>query len=145
MTNEAAGKVTVVGLDKLLTKLGSNIPTHAKERLYKKGGEEGKSNLSPRLPRRTGASASKLSLTISSEVARISVPAVPFRFLEGGTQVHAGEGPRLHRKRTAKAWKAGNYRITPRRFMAQTRAWIKRQLPGWINAEEKAIESEWNS
>lgn len=149
MTNEAAGKVTIVGLDKLLTKLNSKIPQHAKQRLYKKGGEEGKARLSPLLPRRTGTSASHLSLSISSEAVRLSVPAFPLRFLEFGTVTHTGEGQRLHRRRAARVTKEivgrQGWRIKPRKFMANTRVWIKRQLPRWISAEEKNIESEWSS
>lgn len=145
MTNEAAGKVTVVGLDKLLRKLDSKIPEHAKQRLYKKAGIEGQTHLAPTLPRHTGASASALSLSVSTESARISLPAKPLRFIEFGTQLTHGPGTRLHKRRTAAQWRGGTYRIAPRKFMAATRAWIKRQFPGWISVEEKAIESEWNS
>lgn len=139
-----AWQVKTVGLDSLLKKLDAGeIITPEKTRILKEAADETKRSLGPTLPRRTGASASKLSATASPLRASVSIPRYPYVFLEAGSQYHQGAGPRVHRAKTAAQRKAGRYRISPRRFLSRERSKVRKRLITLIAEMKHRIEKRW--
>jgi hypothetical protein len=142
----AAWQVKTVGLDSLLKKLDvENTVTPEKTRILKEAADETKRSLAPTLPRRTGASASKLHAEATPLRAFVGVPRYPFVFLEAGSQYHEGAGPRAHRAKTAAQRRSGRYRITPRRFLSKERTKVRRRLIELIARMKQRVEKRWAS
>lgn len=138
-------EVRVIGLDKLLKKLNADTLTKpAQQYVITESVKFGKDFLIGRVPKRTGESASHLATSIAAEAGSISLPAKPLRFLEYGTQLHTGAGPRSHRRRTAAQWKTGTWRIKPMRFMRATYSATRKNLLVIIPKAEAKIVAEWN-
>lgn len=141
----AAWQVKSVGLDRLLKKLdATEIVEPEKTRILKEAADETKASLAPTLPRRTGASASKISATATPLKASVSIPRYPFVFLEAGSQYHQGEGARPHTRKTAAQFKSGKYRITPRRFLAKERTKVRQRLIVLIQVMKVRVEKRWS-
>lgn len=139
-----AWQVKTVGLDRLLKKLDAEeIVTPEKTRILKEAADETKTSLAPTLPRRTGASAAQLTATATPLSASVSVPRYPFVFLEAGSQYHEGAGERPHTRKTAAQFRAGRYRITPRRFLAKERTKVRKRLVSLIESMKAGVEKRW--
>lgn len=117
----------------------------SKVNLLRSAAQQGADHLRPIVPRLTGASAGKVDYRVSAQTAKITAPSFPLIFLEGGSQYHEGEGKRAHTKKTKAQFRAGRFRIKPRRFLSKTRTWVRQQLANvLIPAEQRRIESEWS-
>lgn len=140
----SSATVKTVGFDRLLKKLDAEtIVEPEKTRILKEAAEETKASLGPTLPRRTGASASKISAQASPLKASVTVPRHPFIFLEAGSQYHQGAGARPHVRKTAAQFKAGKYRIAPRRFLAKERTKVRKRLVDLIGRMKDRVEKRW--
>lgn len=139
-------KIKTVGLDSLLKKLDvTDLVEPEKTRILKEAADETKRSLAPTLPRRTGASASKIAAHASPLAASVTVPRYPYVFLEAGSQYHEGPGPRVHRARTAAQRRAGRYRISPRRFMSKERTKVRHRLIDLVARMKQRVEKRWES
>lgn len=136
----------VVGLDKLAKKLAVEISGKDEQQLVKTAGEQTKTSYGPTLPRATGASASKLSLSVTETSAKVSVPRHPFVFLEKGSQyphVLNSRGNRSHRAKKAAQWKTGTYRIKARRFQSKERSKVRKRLIALLTKLKADKEKRW--
>lgn len=139
----SSATVKVVGLDKLLKKLDVTLVEKDLEDVLKDGTKETKDSLNPTLPRRTGMSASKIDMEVKKTSGAVKIPRYPFIFLEGGSQYNDSGGTRVHRRKTSKQWKAGRYRILPRRFLARERRKVPPRLKVLVAEKGKRIERRW--
>lgn len=116
--------VKAVGLPQLLRKLDAEHLTEPERRgIIQEAGRFGRSNLEPRIPRDSGASASTLYATYTDAGARVAVDAFPLKFLEFGT-VH----------------------IRRRRFMALTISRIRKHMREQLIPKAVAgIERRWRA
>lgn len=144
-------RVRVQGLPKLLKKLNAEHLTEPERKeIIHEAGRFAHDFIGPLIPRAaehhgpSAALASTLAARYGDWGARVAVDAFPGAFLEFGTQVSSG--PRDRRRRTAAAWRAGTYRISPRRFMSKTigrtRALMREQL---IPKAVANIERRWRA
>lgn len=153
-----AGDVKLLGFDKLRKKLDpENLLEPELARILKEEGQATVGSLGPTLPKGKHNSASKLAVTTTPVMARVTLPRVPFVFLEAGTQYpHAGAGAfvttngvttfkRSHKRRTAKQWKQGTYRIQPRRFLRNEYRRIRARMKQRVQVTLKQrIERKWS-
>jgi hypothetical protein len=139
-----AWQVKTVGLDRILKKLDAEeMVTPEKTRILREAADETKRSLGPTLPRRTGASASKLTSHATPLAASVSIPRYPFVFLEAGSQYHEGPSPRVRRAKTAAQRRGGRYRITPRRFLTKERSKVRKRLVDLVDRMKQRVEKRW--
>lgn len=109
------GSATVkhVGLNPILRKLGEGgrITDNEKTTIMREAAVLTATSLRPTVPRLTGASVSKMAVVASPNRAKVTLPALPLRFVDLGTK-----------RRT------GGWRIRPRRFMAKERRKVPPRL-----------------
>lgn len=153
-----ASDVKLLGFDKLRKKLDpQNLLEPEMEAILREEGKATVSSLGPTLPKGPKNSASQLAVTSTPIMARVTLPRVPFVFLEAGTQYpHAGAGAfitqngatsfkRSHKRRTAAQWKRGTYRIQPRRFLRNEYKRIRARMKQRVQTTLKArIEKRWS-
>ena len=136
--------VKVVGLNALLKKLdATQLIEPEKTALLKEAADQTKESLRPTVPRATGASVSKLAAVATPAMAKVTLPRYPLIFLEAGSQYNDTGAARVHKRKTAAQWKAGRYRITPRRFLTKERTRVRKRLIDLIGKMKQRVEKRW--
>lgn len=155
-----AGDVKVIGLDKLRKKLDpQNLLEPELERIIKEEGQATVSSLGPTLPKGPKNSAAQLRVTTTPIMAVVSLPRVPFIFLEAGS-LYPKVGvtgasvsvngvttyKRSHRRLTAAKRRQGTYRIQPRRFLRTEYRKIRQRMKQRVEVTLKSrLEKAWSA
>lgn len=117
----ASATVKVVGLNPILRKLGEGdkVTDQEKASIMREAAVATATSLRPTVPRLTGASVSRMNVVANDNRAKVTLPAIPLRFVDLGT------------KRAT-----GGVRIRARRFMAKERRKVPPRLRAGV---EKAV------
>ena len=135
--------VSITYLDKLLDKLDAQkLVTPVRQDIVGKSIAAAHASLRDNLPRGPRGDASKLTATVSPMTAKVSVPRVPFVYLEAGSQYPraAGAPKRVHRAGV----KRGPLRIKARHFMSKARKVARTTIAQEIAAAKALIERRWS-
>lgn len=124
----ASATVKLVGLAPVLRKLGEGTKVTDDERaeILKKAAIETATHLRPTVPRHSGASVAKMQVVARPFSSKVTMPAIPLRFVDLGT------------KR-----KNGGVRIRPRRFMAKEKRQVPPRLRGLVERSKESILNWW--
>jgi len=143
----SSATVKVVGFDAILRKLDATIVEPEKEHILREAALQTMASLKPTLPRLTGASVARVRAAVNPNQAAVLLPRYPYIFLEAGSQyphVLNAKGNRIHRRKTAAQWRAGTYRIRPRRFLRNERTKTRRRLVDLVQKMKQRIERRWS-
>jgi ribosomal protein S30 len=124
----ASATVKVVGFNPILRKLGEGgrVTDEEKASIMRAAAVETAGSLRPTVPRLTGASVSKMTVVANDNRAKVTLPAIPLRFVDLGT------------KR-----RGGGVRIRARRFMAKERRKVPPRLRDGVNRAVNRLLRWW--
>lgn len=124
----ASATVKVVGLNPILRKLGDGgrVTDNEKATIMRQAAVLTATSLRPTVPRLTGASVSKMAVVANDNRAKVTLPAIPLRFVDLGTK-RAG----------------GGVRIRARRFMAKERRKVPPRLRDGVNRAVNRLLRWW--
>jgi hypothetical protein len=133
------------GLEKLLKKLDAKAMTAPAEKIVIADlAQSGASYLRTSLASRFPVTAGTVRVNLQPARATIQAQRHPYVFFERGSvypRDAQGQKDRLHRRRANV--KQGALRIKALRFLAKTRADVRKNLPGALDKAAKQIEKDW--
>lgn len=137
--------VKIIGLQPLAKKLDGVVEITAARTMVQDVGNLGKTTLVGLMPS-NWERPRQVNLATTENSARIEMPRYPYVFFERGSQRHSGgAASRAHRTKTSAQFKQGNYFIKPRRYLARTRAIIRKALKQAVIDRAAKIQQMWSS
>lgn len=143
----------VIGLEELSKKLDLEyLAEPVKRRVFREAAEEARDYLGQLVPRRTGASAATMDLSIQDagykiedSGARLAITADPLKYLEFGTKVGSTKSLIRARGQYRIRTSGGSQRIKRRRFMAKTIGRTRANIRKLAEAAARDVEARWSA